>query len=68
MVSLFQQWEHAGFHDNLKLPEKNELIPTNFDMMPRDDDVCSGAPTLFTHPTQKRKTKSFTLHGIERKI
>ncbi|GLV31928.1 Insulin degrading metalloproteinase [Carabus blaptoides fortunei] len=32
-------WKNAGFCDELKLPERNEFIPTNFDILPLDKDI-----------------------------
>lgn len=33
------KWELPGLHPNLKLPPKNEFIPTNFDLCAREKDV-----------------------------
>jgi len=37
-------WSSCGLHPNLNLPERNEFIPTNFELAARDDSI---AP----HPT-----------------
>ncbi|XP_064631223.1 insulin-degrading enzyme-like isoform X2 [Lineus longissimus] len=34
---LLNKLNNAGFHENLKLPEKNEFIPTNFDLYPIEE-------------------------------
>lgn len=39
MFTLYQKWRNAGLHENLHIPDKNEFIPTNFDLMTRDEDV-----------------------------
>lgn len=31
-----QQWDSCGLHENLKLPARNEFIPTNFDLSERE--------------------------------
>jgi len=36
---LLQKWEDAGLNENLQIPERNEFIPTNFDILPRDDET-----------------------------
>lgn len=41
-----ENWKNAGFCDELKLPEKNEFIPTNFDIVPLDKDVRKASYTL----------------------
>jgi insulysin len=35
---LLQRWQDAGLHKNLRIPERNEFIPSNFDILPRDDE------------------------------
>ncbi|XP_064466057.1 insulin-degrading enzyme-like isoform X2 [Ornithodoros turicata] len=35
-----QKWREAGTHENLKLPSKNEFIPTNFDACPHEPEYC----------------------------
>jgi len=37
-------WNKCGMHDKLRLPEKNDFIPTNFSLVPRD--WCT-----ISHPT-----------------
>ena len=34
-----QKWQNAGVSENIKLPQRNEFIPTNFEIMPRDEEV-----------------------------
>lgn len=34
-----EEWRNAGFCDELQLPDKNNFIPTNFDLYPFDSDV-----------------------------
>ncbi|XP_045464651.1 insulin-degrading enzyme [Harmonia axyridis] len=34
---ILDEWENAGLCDELKLPEKNEFIPSNFKLFPLDD-------------------------------
>ncbi|ELU09335.1 hypothetical protein CAPTEDRAFT_155510 [Capitella teleta] len=38
-----QQWRNAGLNGNLTLPEKNEFIPTNFELVARE------APCIMPH-------------------
>lgn len=33
-----QGWANSGLHENLSLPEKNEFIPTNFDLVARETE------------------------------
>ena len=32
-------WANSGLHDNLSLPEINEFIPTDFELVPREQEV-----------------------------
>ena len=32
-------WQNAGLHDNLRLPARNEFIPTDFQLATREEDV-----------------------------
>lgn len=41
---VLQKWRNAGLHENLHIPDKNEFIPTNFDLLTRDED--SNAPLI----------------------
>ena len=36
---MLQGWANCGLHENLSLPEKNEFIPTNFDLVARESEV-----------------------------
>ncbi|XP_076461437.1 insulin-degrading enzyme-like [Babylonia areolata] len=40
--SLLEEWKSCGLHDNLRLPDRNEFIPSDFDLVPRE----SGNPAL----------------------
>jgi insulysin len=40
-----QKWTNAGTHENLKLPTRNEFIPTNFDLSEREKE-CSSEPQV----------------------
>lgn len=43
-----QQWRECGRHDKLRLPDKNDFIPTNFSLV--DRDWCSSShPTILEH-------------------
>lgn len=42
-----ENWKNSGFCDELKLPEKNEFIPTNFDIVPLDKDVRTATYNSF---------------------
>lgn len=42
---VLQKWSNAGFHENLRLPDRNEFIPTTFDLMPREED-SSNIPSI----------------------
>lgn len=35
-----EQWEKAGFNELLKLPTKNEFVPTNFELF-KDEKVIT---------------------------
>ena len=40
----------CGLHENLRLPDRNEFIPVNFDLAPREAEVgvgCNAAIRLF---------------------
>lgn len=37
--SVLDYWNGIGLHDELKIPERNSLIPDNFDLYPNDDDI-----------------------------
>ena len=34
-----QGWANCGLHENLTLPEINEFIPTDFELVPREQEV-----------------------------
>ncbi|XP_076308150.1 insulin-degrading enzyme-like isoform X2 [Tachypleus tridentatus] len=36
-----KQWENAGYNERFKLPPKNEFIPSNFDLVPRQPEFTS---------------------------
>lgn len=36
---ILQDWRQAGLCNELKIPPKNEFIPTDFDLYPIDNDV-----------------------------
>ena len=38
-VVTFQKWSDKSLCDDLHLPERNEFIPTNFDLLPKEDNV-----------------------------
>ena len=44
--SSLQQWETAGLNEKLKLPPLNEFIPTNFDLVQREEEVSDNNYTL----------------------
>ncbi|XP_070209984.1 insulin-degrading enzyme-like [Littorina saxatilis] len=33
---ILEVWRSCGVHENLRLPDRNEFIPTNFDLVPRE--------------------------------
>ena len=37
--SNLQEWSDVGIHDKLCLPDQNEFIPTNFDLLTRESEV-----------------------------
>ncbi|PVD29637.1 hypothetical protein C0Q70_08892 [Pomacea canaliculata] len=37
--TLLKDWENCGFHENLRLPDRNEFIPTNFELVPREPEI-----------------------------
>ncbi|XP_048747252.2 insulin-degrading enzyme-like [Ostrea edulis] len=40
-----QKWKNCGLSENLHLPPRNEFIPTNFELVPREKD-CSPLPEM----------------------
>ncbi|CAH1784511.1 unnamed protein product [Owenia fusiformis] len=36
-----QKWKDAGLHDKLHLPLPNDFIPTNFDIVPREEEATT---------------------------
>ena len=34
----FQRWRNAGYNDKFALPPRNEFIPTNFEITPREEE------------------------------
>ncbi|KAH0808873.1 hypothetical protein GEV33_013918 [Tenebrio molitor] len=36
---VLEKWRNAGLSDDLKMPEKNEFIPTDFQLYPIDKDI-----------------------------
>ncbi|RUS78131.1 hypothetical protein EGW08_014104, partial [Elysia chlorotica] len=36
-----RKWSNCCLHKNLRLPDKNEFIPTNFDLLPKDTEALS---------------------------
>ena len=47
MISMivFQKWNNAGLHPNLQLPDRNEFIPTDFELMKREETVSGLSST-----------------------
>ncbi|GFS16143.1 insulin-degrading enzyme-like [Elysia marginata] len=35
------RWSNCGLHENLRLPDKNEFIPTSFEILPRETEAAS---------------------------
>jgi insulysin len=35
-----KEWEESVPSNELQLPAKNEFIPSNFDLFPKDENVC----------------------------
>ncbi|XP_071090018.1 insulin-degrading enzyme-like [Haliotis cracherodii] len=42
---MIRKWSDCGLHDNLRLPQRNEFIPTNFDIVTREPE-SSSAPDI----------------------
>ena len=38
----WQHWATCGLHENLRLPDRNEFIPVNFNLAPREAEVGVG--------------------------
>ncbi|GFO42674.1 insulin-degrading enzyme [Plakobranchus ocellatus] len=34
------KWSNCGCHENLRLPDKNEFIPTNFEILPKEAEAA----------------------------
>ncbi|XP_044760344.1 insulin-degrading enzyme [Coccinella septempunctata] len=47
---ILSDWENAGLCDELKLPEKNEFIPSDFKLYPLDDVSNKEGSTFSDHP------------------
>ncbi|KAH9525028.1 hypothetical protein Btru_000137 [Bulinus truncatus] len=45
-----KKWSTYKLNDKLKLPEKNEFIPTNFDLVPSDHEPCGSPEIVKTTP------------------
>ena len=43
---MFQKWKNAGLHANLKLPVKNEFIPTNFELFAQEEETSVNVPQI----------------------
>ncbi|XP_074640666.1 insulin-degrading enzyme-like [Tubulanus polymorphus] len=50
---LLDGWSNAGLHPNLALPERNEFIPSNFDIVEREKDV-NGMPIVVRQTSLSR--------------
>lgn len=37
--AVIDKWRNAGLNPDLRLPARNEFIPTNFDLKPQDTEV-----------------------------
>ncbi|XP_041369113.1 insulin-degrading enzyme-like [Gigantopelta aegis] len=37
--SLIEIWNNGGYHENLRLPDRNEFIASNFDITPREAEI-----------------------------
>ena len=58
-------WRNCGMHDNLKLPDKNEFIPSQFQLVEREQDNPSH-PTIIEvkkirPPPKKKKFKDYLI-------
>ncbi len=40
------KWTNAALNEKLQIPEKNDFIPTDFDLAPRDADDHEFGPTI----------------------
>lgn len=40
-------WKNASLNNELHLPERNDFIPTNFDIYPLEDDVSYTVTKFF---------------------
>ncbi|XP_033106697.1 insulin-degrading enzyme-like [Anneissia japonica] len=44
-AEVIQKWQNAGFNPKFSLPEKNDFIPTDFSIVPREEE-SSALPVL----------------------
>ncbi|XP_067129485.1 insulin-degrading enzyme [Centruroides vittatus] len=51
--SVIQKWKLVGTHNNLLLPPKNEFIPTNFELAPREPEN-SNLPIMIKNSEMSR--------------
>ncbi|XP_014680687.1 PREDICTED: insulin-degrading enzyme-like [Priapulus caudatus] len=50
---LIQMWKNAGANENLRMPDANEFIPTNFDLLTRDEEA-NALPCLMQNGPMSR--------------
>ncbi|XP_058128643.1 insulin-degrading enzyme [Anopheles coustani] len=49
-ASILEYWSSADINNNLQLPEPNPFIPTNFDLLPIDNDVDTFPTVIYDTP------------------
>lgn len=43
---VLEKWQNVQPNENLQLPSRNEFIPTNFDLVPREDEMACSLPLM----------------------
>ncbi|XP_013403642.1 insulin-degrading enzyme [Lingula anatina] len=50
---LIQMWENVDYHENLKLPQKNQFIATDFNIVPREKEATSSPQVIVETPLSR---------------
>ncbi|KAK7485900.1 hypothetical protein BaRGS_00022895, partial [Batillaria attramentaria] len=56
--ALIEAWNKCGLHDNLRLPDRNEFIPSDFDLVPREAEDTAMTRVWFRQDDKFLKPKA----------
>lgn len=59
-----KKWKNAGLNPDLRLPPKNEFIPTNFELKPQEPDVSNNIIYRFKNETNNFPFSCIKSFGI----